>query len=217
MNNNNKQTIVQNMRSLQYYQFEYLDDRFLSAIERVIVPSSITFRGRAYLALKLFECFLQVSGKNKQVFQLTHLELVIKPFVGALWSDAFLSATNSTRYMMTRIFFAILRALKSEYPDLIILTVDMKKNQSNMDREEHSPDIQDCIKTFSRLSLRDERIYYWRGWWILNKTNMPWFVPLIGIYKCYGREFTDRVFFQLSTAYLKCRRSMNHGVSAFCQ
>ena len=217
MHNNNKQTIVQNMRSLQYYQFEYLDDRFLSAIERVIVPFSITFCGRAYLALKLFECFLQVSGKNKQVFQLTHLELVIKPFVGALWSDAFLSTTNSNRYMMTRIFFAILRALKNEYPDLIILTVDMKKNQSNMDREEHSPDIQDCIKAFSRLSLRDERIYYWRGWWILNKTNMPWFVPLIGIYKCYGREFTDRVFFQLSTAYLKCRRSMNHGVSAFCQ
>jgi hypothetical protein len=217
MNSNNKRTIIQNMYSLQYYQFEYLDDILLSTIESVIVPFSSSSRERAYLVLKLFECFLQVSGQNKQVFQSTHLGLVIKPFVGALWSDTFLSATNSSRYALTRIFFAILMALKSEYPDLIILTVDMKKNHSNMDWEEHSPDIQDCINAFSKLSLRDERIYYWRGWWILNKTNMPWFVPLIGVYKCYGREFTERVFFQLSTAYLKCRRSMNHGVSAFCQ
>jgi hypothetical protein len=213
MNGNNKRTIIQNMRSLQYYPFEQLNPTILGMMNKVIVDDSVSIRRKAQLSLKLFECFLQISNKNNQIVELSNLKCFIKPFIGFLWSVSAISISSTARYVLTQRFLAIVNGVK--IADFSQFYID-KMRYHSASHECHD-DVHDCIKAFAILPLVEERVYYWQGWWSYNKTDMPWFIPLIDIYNCYGRTFTDRLFFQLDTAYVKRRRSITPGVSDFCR
>lgn len=217
MNINNKWTIIQNKRSLQYYQFDRLNCKILDSMNKAIADYSIDFRNKAQLVLKLLECFLQISYKNNDVLRLHQLNTFIQPFIGALWSDLFLLASNSARYRLSQIFLEIIQLVGSKSPDLIVAVFHMDKNRSRVGISDHHDDINGCIAVFATLPRIEERVYYWRGWWAYNKTDMPWFVPLTDVYHCYGRTFTERLFSQLNTAYTTRRRSITPGVSDFCR
>lgn len=212
MSHKNKLTIVQNRHSLQYYPFEYLDRTTLQTIEKAIDHFSISRKERVSRVLKLFECFLQVSGNQFSLIYLSNIkhDPVIRLFLGALWSDLFMTARVTTRHDCAYTFYDMLIALKAIVPSLAIPTV-------HIDRRVVTSDVTSCINEFEALPLNEERIYYWRGWWAYNKNNIPWFIPLNGVYKCYGRQFTDRLFTQISTAYLRCSRSLATGIADFCR
>ncbi len=94
MNINNEWTIIQNNRSLRHYQFDRLNCKILDSMNKAIADYSINFNDKAQMALKLFECFLQISHTSSDILQLNQLNMFIKPFIGALWSDLFLLASN---------------------------------------------------------------------------------------------------------------------------
>lgn len=211
MINKNKRTIVQKIRSLQHYSFEYLDSATLKLIDEAIDHFSPSRKEMLSRILKLFECFLQVSRVKVSGTAFFYVEAgTTRLFIGALWSDLFVSAKMGMRYDMTRAFYEMLKVLKVHIPTLVLPTI-------NIERKRVSSDIASCIKEFEALSLNLERIYYWQGWWAYNKNNIPWFVPLNGVYQCYSRQFTDRFFNQISMAYLRCRRSLATGISDFCR
>lgn len=213
MNANNNRTIIQNMRSLQYYPFKQLNPSILSKMNQVIANDGESNYRKSQLSLKLFECFLQISNKNNQTIELYNLECFIKPFIGFLWSVPAISISSITRYLLTQRFLAIVHGLQIEGFSQFY----MDKTRYHSVSHECHDDVHDCIKAFAILPIIEERVYYWQGWWSYNKTDMPWFIPLIDIYNCYGRAFTDRIFFQLNTAYIKCRRSIVSGVTDFCR
>ncbi len=217
MNINNEWTIIQNNRSVRHYQFERLNFKILDSMNKAIADYSITFHNKAQLVLKLFECFLQISHTNSNILRLNQLNVFIKPFIGALWSDLFFLASNGERYRLSQIFLEIIRASGNKLSELIVAAFYMDKNRAKVGVREYNDDVNGCIALFSTLPLIEEHVYYWRGWWAYNKTDMPWFVPLTDVYHCYGRAFTERLFSQLNTAYIKRRRSITPGVSDLCR
>ncbi len=212
MINKNKWTIVQNRRSLQYYPYVCLDSNTLTIINEATQHFSASGKERVSRLLKLLECFLQVSGKKFSLSTLSHVEhhVTARLFIGALWSDLFMPAKITTRHDISCTFYDIIKAMQGIKLSLTIPSI-------KIDRREVTSDLAFCIKEFEALSLNEERIYYWRGWWAYNKNNMPWFVPLNSVYQCYGRQFTDRLFDQISLAYLRCNRSLATGISDFCR
>ena len=193
----NAQTIIQNTISLRNYDFEILNRSTVELIHEKFndfMTDKSNFSNIG-ITLKLFECYLQITNQRFQLqetFDLGFNDLIVS-FIGALWSDTFLSGTDRARYKFTHLFIKIINSIKNIIPLFFIPKISPKNIRENLY-------IKNYIEKFNNIALINEKIFYWKGWWSYDKLNDPWFIPLNGIYKCYGPQFTEKLFFQLNLA-----------------
>lgn len=212
MQTNNEWTIVQNTRSLCYYQYCNIDPSVITAVNNAISPFTPDQRAKALCLLKLFECFLQITGKRLSLLNLSSpkFSLTIDLFIGALWSDRFVSASIIKRYNYTYLLYQMLTALQASIPALYFSKIFIESKSIHVGLSIY-------VKRFELLALIEERVYCWRGWRIYSKSNMAWFVPLNGIYERYGYAFTERIFNQIKMIYAGKARSLTSGFTDFCR
>lgn len=214
MKDKTKWTIVQNTQALHYYTFDRLDHEVLNVIKRVVKYDSVAQPKRSLISitLKLFECFLQVTGNHLSLLDLSSQQFnyTIKTFIGALWSNSFITATIIRRYGLTRNFKNTLIALQAIIPELSIPKIYFSSRHL-------TDDILVCIKQFELLPLIEDRIYYWHGWWAYNKKDQSWFIPLQGVYEHYGYAFTTLLFNQISIAFSCGRNGSIVVIADFCR
>ena len=211
MSSKNTRTIIQNTRSLRHYDFERIGSDTLQLINDIIINFGETRAQRCGIVLKLFECYLQITKQEFIFPNATNSEFdyTISVFIGALWSNKFFDSKVGRRYELTKLFMLLLDELKiSRF--LFINLSDEKLNEVKKYSD-------NWIKLFEDMILDEERVHYWQGWWTYNKENMKWFVPINSIYKYYGREFTERFFFQIDTVFSGCARCITHGIPDFCR
>lgn len=211
MSSKNQWTIIQNARSLRHYDFERIGSDTLQLVSEIFTNFGESRVQKCGIVLKLFECYLQITKQEfispKSID--SQFNYTITLFIGALWSNKFFNAKVGRRYELTKLFMLLLDELKiSQFLSISLSTEKLngiKKYSGNW------------IKLFEDMILDEERVHYWQGWWTYNKANMQWFVPLNSIYKCYGREFTERFFFQIDTVFSGCARCITHGIPDFCR
>jgi len=209
----NTQTIVQKISSLQYYDFERLDSYTLAIFRDSLNQSHFSKNKRkvSQYLFKLFECYLQITNQTFILATTSSLknQRTVATFIGALWSSKLIRKDIQKRCEWIRIFIKILNSSKltqylsahwiNTYPSAIKKYFDL------------------YAKKFEEMPLMNDRVYYWHGWWAFNKVNIGWFIPLNGIYTCYGREFTDRIFNAVKDKYSETARSIVHVVPWIAQ
>ncbi len=212
MHKNNEWTIVQNTRSLCYYQYQNIDQSVIAAVDSAIHSFSPDQREKALCLLKLFECFLQITGKQLSLLNLSCPKFcqTVNLFIGALWSARFVSGTIIKRYKYTRLFYQMLAALQTDVPALYFSKIFVESKSIHAGLSVY-------VKQFEMFPLSEERVYCWRGWRIYSKNNMAWFVPLNGIYERYGYAFTERIFNQIKMIYAGRAHSLTSGITDFCR
>ena len=204
-------TIIQNTRSLRYYDFERIGNDTLQLVSGLFTNFSKARVQRCRILLKLFECYLQITDQ-KFIFPNAvdpKLDYTIDLFIGALCSNIFLNAKAAQRYGFIKLLIELLDALKiSQFLSINIPSLAQEEIKKYSIRR---------IKLFESTTLHEEHIYYWRGWWTYSKANTKWFLQLHGVYKCYGREFTERLFNQIDTVFSGCAQSIPRGIHGFCR
>ena len=212
MSSENIWTIIQNARSLRHYDFERLNDTTIQTIYGIHrIRSNETRVQKFGILLKLFECYLQITDQEFISPNAINAQFdrTIELFVGALWSNKFFNAKIAQRYELTKLLMKLLDALKlSQYLSI---------NLSPLMQNEIKSYSVNPVALFENTKLNEERVYYWQGWWTYNKANTRWFLPLNGVYKSYGREFTQRLFFQIDTVFSGKSKSITHGIPDFCR
>ncbi|MDP1574552.1 MAG: hypothetical protein Q8L78_06440, partial [Coxiellaceae bacterium] len=213
MSSQNARTIIQRTRSLSHYDFEKLDSSTLQVFKDIFdhLKYNKDQLQRSYILLKLFECYLQVTDQEFNFHDSTYLQLdsLIRSFIGALWSNKFLIAVESQSHSLTTLFLKLL--------DYASLTKFLSINQSTATQNEIKKYSENCIELFEKMQICHERVYYWQGWWTFSKKNVSWFVPLNGVYKCYGREFTELLYFKIDTAFSRGTGSIRDVIPNFCR
>src|SRR3990167_6021454 len=107
-------TIIQNTRSLRYYDFERIGNDTLQLVSGLFTNFSKARVQRCRILLKLFECYLQITDQ-KFIFPNAvdpQLDYTIDLFIGALCSNIFLNAKAAQRYGFIKLLIELLDALK---------------------------------------------------------------------------------------------------------
>ncbi|MCJ8174927.1 hypothetical protein MRS45_02320 [Pseudomonas viridiflava] len=194
--------LIQRIDCYQEFPFENIP---LSIVETVLrkvegFGNDIIY-AETQRTLKLFECFLHITNnkldsQNLKPFKLLSLS---RQFQGALWSEKFVRYDSSRRSRYSRIW---------RYIFLLITSPNPQPTFGN-----HRDDKLSCknkikaIQEFESLDLDAKALWYWSGWKAYNLNGEGRYVPLRGLYKSYGYEFSA-AFYQTYAAALQNIRSV---------
>ena len=84
-------TIIRNLRVLENYPFEGLDSSVLVILREAKIKLPKLQQQYCEALLRTFECFLQITGRQLSVADLTNQDIgnICRLFVGALYSKKF--------------------------------------------------------------------------------------------------------------------------------
>lgn len=195
-----EQPIVQETIAYLDYPFEAIDEETLAVLER----AATHFSREIYRpVLKIFECFLQISGQrlHRSLLCDVGFESICRAFIGALYSKYFVIAPPKLQYKRAITFYTLLKYVELELPEITVPKIDI----STKGPTEY---VRNCVKTFEQLELDSEKIWLWRAWPSTNRTGRRTWFPLLSIYRRLGRNFTDRLHNACSEYYSgrKCHR-----------
>ncbi|MCF5802361.1 hypothetical protein [Pseudomonas tremae] len=194
--------LIQRIECYQEFPYESIP---LSVVESVLRKiegcGDDTFYGDTHRTLKLFECFLQIT-KNKldsQNLKPSELLSLSRQFQGALWSEQFVLYHSSRRSRYSRIWRYICLLITSPNPQ-------PKFGEHRDDKLSYKNKI-NAIAEFESLELDAKALWYWSGWKAYNLNGKERYVPLRGLYKSYGYEFSA-AFYQTYASVLQNIRSV---------
>lgn len=182
-------TIVQNSTSLRYYRHEIISDDFLSIIDRIKSELNKSDNSSMLTLLKLFECFLQLTQQEFSTSDLSKniFKKIINQFAGALLSKKFINAGIATRRAYVNCLFNMLEQLQKHHFCIKIERQRISKISCNSILENGK-------SQFEAMTLNSQKVYYWTGWWLENKTGKQCFSDFTAIYKKFGYSFTEQLY-----------------------
>lgn len=198
-------TVVRDIGRISNYPYTAIDAKVLLLLSNAGEAQTHQWaKARIQHALRLFECFLQITRQEFSVSTLNSVDFLplAKDFLGALRSPRFWDASDKTRSTASRAFIEMCVAVREPYSafwsndDLKFVTESLGKT------------IIDDADHFETRQLDEEKVWMWRGWKIVDlKGNAQW-LPMLRLYNRLGQTFTDRLFFECQI-YCNARR---HGV-----
>ena len=155
--------------------------------------AALTARGgsapaRVERVLKVVEGALRVIGRELRAptdpnFE-SHCELVI----GALSSQTFLEATPARRRDFVGFFRNIILALAKLQTKARLRSPLFTNATSGI--SEH---LELQRLAFERLTLVEDQVWLWRGWYATSVTNVVTALPLYNVYRALGRRYTSEL------------------------
>ena len=193
-------TIIRNVRVLNNYPFEALDRTALVILREA--KNRLPNRQRQHCdpLLRIFECFLQITGRQLSEADLTNPNFgnICRMFVGALYSKEFIDYPLPTAFYKSRIWFNLLCLSTETMTSLVCSNIQLSTNTV-------TDDVQSCINLFNREKLVEEKVWLWRGWPSTNRNGDTRYFPLLPVYKRLGRTFTER-FYLVCDQYFSARK-----------
>lgn len=189
-----KLTVVTSVDVLRRYDFRAIAastlPRLKSGVE--LLPPHCRNTGR--IALRLFECFLQVT---RQAFDVDadskESQRIVSEFLGALHSDRFCVRSDSARYTTGQAFLATLSTIQRDNLFPQNLERDMRSCGPPVGR------VLTLSKEFSARQLDEDAVWAWQGWRCIDRDGYETWLPLLGVYYRLGRQFTERLYAICST------------------
>lgn len=160
-------------------------------------------------ALRLLECFLQVTGKHLGDDCVRNGELagLLPLFIGALYSARFVSLTSARRYEYVS---TVLAALKGIDPALDQVAQSLKPRPHSP-----TPEITAQIACFDSFKLNPVAVTIWHGWPIKNLKGKTGWLPLRGVYLKFGATWTQRLYLAVRGWYAGGRGEKIAGLAQF--
>lgn len=192
------QTIIQNTAAYENYPFEHIGADALLLLEQAGSRLPAVYEQRRVNGiLKCLECYLQVTNQflNPGTASLASIS---KPFIGALNSNRLVAGSLIWKYTMTRTWIAFLKQLMHDLPDIVIPELLIQSRQV-------SADIQPWVDEFNALTLNQEKMWLWHGWYSVNRNGQTSILPLYPVYRRLGKEFTQQ-FFEICDIYFRTRK-----------
>ena len=194
-------TIIRKSRALENYPFEAMDEAVLVLLRDA--KNGLRAKNdkkNSGLLMRLFECFLQITGRQLSETDLTNpnFGIICRAFVGALHSNTFIDCPNITTYRWSRLWLNLLSAAKETNASLICENIQLSTSCI-------TEDVQLCVDLFNREQLVEEKVWLWRGWSSTNRNGLVRYFPLLPVYKRLGRAFTDK-FYSICDQYYSTRR-----------
>lgn len=194
--------LIQRIDCYQEFPFESIPISIVETVLRKIEGcGDERFYGEAQRTLKLFECFLQITMNKLDSQNLKPSELLSlsRQFQGALWSEQFVLYHSSRRSRYSRIWRYICLLITSPNSQLTF-------GQHRDDKLSYKNKIK-AVQEFESLDLDARALWYWSGWKAYNLNGQERYVPLRGLYKSYGYEFSA-AFYQTYASALQNIRSV---------
>jgi hypothetical protein len=194
-------TIIRNLRVLENYPFEGLDSSVLVILREAKIKLPKLQQQYCEALLRTFECFLQITGRQLSVADLTNQDIgnICRLFVGALYSKKFIDYTLPTAYYKSRLWLNLLSVSTETKAFLVCSNIQLSTNTV-------TDDVQSCINLFNREPLIEEKVWLWRGWPSTNRNGNTRYFPLLPIYRRLGRKFTEH-FYTVCNQYFSSRKA----------
>jgi len=195
-------TIIRNVRVLQNYPFEAMDETALTLLRNAI--NNIQLEGNkvnCYPLLRVFECFLQITGRKLCETDLTKqgFEDTCRSFIGALHSTKFIGYTHKIAYARGRVWLLLLSAVSETKALLACTKIQLRKTSV-------TDDVQSCVDLFNREPLVEEKVWLWRGWPSTNRDGYVTYFSMFPVYQKLGRAFTQQ-FYSVCDQYFSARKT----------
>ena len=175
---------------LHEYAFEAIGPRVLSML-REAAASTARCRSdplRIERMLKLAEGALRVMGRELRVLTDPSFEGNCELVIGALSSPTFLEANPARRQDFVGFFRSTILALAKLQTKACLLS-PLFTNATRATAE-----YLDLHRlAFERLTLVDEQVWLWRGWYATSTTNIVTALPLYNVYRALGRKFASEL------------------------
>lgn len=196
-----KWTIVQNLSQYDDYPFECLDESVVSIFESALTTLPKTHQLRSRRFIKLFECYLQITGQHITVPDLSDLKFhkILSIFIGALYSKRFINLYIENSYAYCNTLIKLLLATKNIIQDLFDPIFDISSTQITQY-------VKNNILIFEQYKLNEEKVWLWQAWRSTNRNNKNTFFQLYPLYEKFGRSFTQS-FFELCDDYFSARKA----------
>lgn len=183
-------TIIKNLAAYTDYPFEAIAPLAYAELAKAIQTLPKQSQGITTSALKILECFLQITDQQLSLDDLktSRLDEVCRGVVGAIYSPSFYSAISRHRYAQARKLFKAFTALKS---------LDHRFHQPaniTFSTAQHSKDVAECIAHFENLPRNGNKVRIWQGWPTTNKAGETHWLSLYNINKRLGSVFCERLF-----------------------
>jgi hypothetical protein len=194
--------LIQRIDCYQEFPFENIPPSIVETVLRKIEGcGDELLYGDTQRTLRLFECFLQITKNKLDSQNLKPYELLSlsRQFQGALWSEQFVLYHSSRRSRYSRIWRYICLLITSPNPQPAF-------GQHRDDKLSYKNKIK-AIQEFESLDLDARALWYWSGWKAYNLNGKERYVPLRGLYKSYGYEFSA-AFYQTYASVLQNIRSV---------
>lgn len=186
----NTQPIIRAKARLHEYDFEAIQPRMLSMLREA---ATSTARGvsdplRVARMLKAVEGALRVMGRKLPVPTDPNFEGNCELVIGALSSPTFLEATPARRQDFVGFFRSTILAL-AKLQMKARLQSPLFTNATRATAE----DLELHRLAFERLTLVEDQVWLWRGWYATSAANVVTALPLYNVYRALGRRFTSEL------------------------
>ena len=123
-------TIIRNLRVLENYPFEGLDSSVLVILREAKNKLPMLQQQYCGALLRTFECFLQITGRQLSVADLTNQDIgnICRLFVGALYSKQFIDYTLPTAYYKSRLWLNLLSVSTETKAFLVCSNIQLSTN-----------------------------------------------------------------------------------------
>jgi len=144
--------------------------------------------------LKLLECVAQLTGLSVSAAPLAVPEFwrLCLAYVGAINSQTFISASAQWRHRHSTAFKTAIDWLRKQGHFVPPLEYTSEINRL-------SPSLEPFVDLFEHLSLEEEAVWLWRGWWARNSEGQEQSFALYPVYARLGRSFTVQMHDALAT------------------
>ena len=157
-------------------------------IERQLLTIRPSFRSKLRNALSCYLALTSTEFDLSSAPRLFRYAIVFHNFIGAIHSDDFIELSPMSRYAWTT---SLIKAFKAEPShEAIYKHIQRLKPRTNTT----SPAIQGLATGFSHLKVSVKEGEYWHSWNVRNAKDVDIWLPLAGLYRKYGREWTVNLY-----------------------
>ncbi|MGC6830397.1 hypothetical protein ACP0H4_24315 [Pseudomonas aeruginosa] len=179
-------TIIKDISAYRDYPYECLEETSVLALRGACV--TVQEHKSIDSLTKSLECFLQITGKKLSHFDLlsSSSDELLALFCGALHSHKFRTLEVQRTHALIRLLESFVNKLRTKINNPHFQAPNLKKAEKEK--------VEKYVSEFEQLELCEEKVWYWTGWGCTNVNGQVTNLPLLPLYKKYGRGFTTRVY-----------------------
>lgn len=204
---NEQDAILRKMHVYAEYPYCCISSEALAMLQAAGASSPLMYvRKNVSVVLKALECYLAVTGQKLQLTSTGRVRLgrVRNDFIGAIFSDRFLCATQQTRDRWAHTWSHLANRISADF-GVATQTISFNGASGWPRRRKMNPKLLEAVKKFDNAELIASEVTRWTAWPVVNLQGSWTWIPLHRIFPTYGEEFTSRLY-DVCCLYFSTRR-----------